>query len=232
MIRFAYISSFVLYALIMTSVPGVIPAQAADLYVKPKSYESKQQPASPNEEVLELLDEAPPVEEPQPEPKTINDFSNAFYRNCLKQQHPLLKEDGLKMMCACTAAQIPATMSVENMRAMQNNDAEGKLQRSRMIMFVYTPCIEYPTKALILDQCLGNEEIRSTMKNHQKVCECLGENMGKFMREEAPKYVQKALRRNPDNLDPLGMMLQSPLYDERSRHFMQRCVYKHVLSRQ
>ncbi len=215
-----------------------LDVHAADLFVKPNSDESEQATPSPSapspeqqDDVLDLLGESPSVEALQAEPKaqTINDFANAYYKNCMKQQDPILQGESLGMMCACTAAKVSDTMSVKNMQAMQNNDAEGKLQRSRMLMFVYTPCIEYPTQALITNQCLNNEGVRSSMKNYQRVCECLGDGMAKFMREKAPKYIEAAIRRNQNDLDPLKHLMQSRVFDEQSQYHMRSCINKHVL---
>ncbi|USO06346.1 MAG: hypothetical protein H6859_03930 [Rhodospirillales bacterium] len=215
---------------------GVESAMAADLFVKPKSKQPVQEkPADPilpekgqDDALLKLLDKAPPVQAPEAVPQTINEFANAYYKNCMNKQHPVLDSENLQTLCACTAAKIPGVMSVKDMRAMQNDDDEGRLQRSRMLLFVYTPCIEYPTRALIINQCLNTPDVQNTIKNYQRVCTCLGDGMAQFMREKAPKYVEVALNRNPDTLDPLGMLMKSKAYEQESRYYLQRCIQKHV----
>ncbi|MEZ5919023.1 MAG: hypothetical protein R3D66_03620 [Alphaproteobacteria bacterium] len=53
----------------------------------------------------------------------------------------------LQMMCACTSSKIPDVMTIQQMQALQTDTEEGQFQRNRMMMFVYAPCIEYPTRA-------------------------------------------------------------------------------------
>ena len=206
----------------------VTTAHAADIWVKKEDPTKEEAAPQQDQELLELLDEAPaPAEKPAPEPQSINDFANVYYKNCLAQDHPTLKEDQLTMLCACTAANIPGTMTVQNMRDMQTNTAEGQTQRARMLMFVYTPCIEFPTKALVMQQCLSDPKVKSGMKHYYKVCDCLSDGMAKFMKERAPKTVETALNRNKTDLDPLRLLLESPAFEEESKYHMTTCVQTH-----
>lgn len=206
------------------------PGLAADLYVKPQARSAPPSSAqSSQDELKAFLDQKnAPDQGQRSAPRDINEFANAYYNNCLKKQHPLLDADSQEDLCACTAANIPQTMSVENMKAMQNADDEGRLQRSRMLMFVYTPCIEYPTRSLILNQCLNNPDVAGKIKNYQQICSCLGDGMAEFMRDEAPRFIENEIRKNPDSVDPLGYMMRTPLYQNRSEYYLRQCIRKYV----
>lgn len=206
-------------------------AQAADIFNRhPSSQPKTQEPVKPsNEEVLELLDEAPRVQEAEPEPESIEDFANRYYKNCNKQQHPYLNKDDLKLLCGCTSAKIPESMTVKQMRDMQAGGSEGQLQRARMMLFVYTPCIRYPTRSLVMDRCLNNPQVRGSMKNYRKVCGCLADNMADYMDKEAPKAMETALTRNMTDLDPLGALMNSRGFEEYSEFYMKECISKHEL---
>ncbi len=196
--------------------------------------EPVQAPLEPQErEILELLDEAPEITDtvPEKEPQTINDFANQYYKNCLRQDHPILKGESLEMMCGCTSAQIPDNMTVKQMKDMQENTADGQHQRSRMLLFVYTPCIQYPTKALIHDKCVNNPEVQTSMKHYKKVCECLSDGMAQFMKEKAPKYIQSSLHRNSADMDPLRTLMESRVFEEQSQYHMRKCVQTHEFAR-
>lgn len=215
---------------------AALNAHAADIFNKhPSSNTPKADPLNPktqsqdNGEVLDLLDEAPAPSKSEEEPETIEDFANRYYRNCMQQDHPYLEKDDLTLLCGCTSAEIPKSMTVKQMKDMQTGGEEGQLQRARMMMFVYTPCIRYPTRALVLDQCANNPQVRSTMKNYMRVCGCLADSMGDYMDKNAPKAMQTALTRNITDLDPLGSLMQSKGFEEYSQYYMRECIRKHEL---
>ena len=203
-------------------------AQAADIFNRPSSAQTESTKPT-NEEMLELLDEAPRVQETEPEPESIEDFANRYYKNCNKQQHPYLNKDDLKLLCGCTSAKIPESMTVKQMKDMQAGGSEGQLQRARMMLFVYTPCIRYPTRSLVLDRCLNNPQVRGTMKKFREVCGCLADNMADYMDKEAPKAMETALTRNMTDIDPLGTLMNSRAFEEYSEFYMKECISKHEL---
>lgn len=162
-------------------------------------------------------------------PQTIGDKANLYYQSCIKQKHPLLKGEMLGLFCGCTSAKMTEVMTPEQITTMGEDSVEGQYQRNRMTLFIYTPCIEYPTKALILDQCLNNKEARKGMRNPKKTCGCLAEGMGKYMREKAPKTIERALMVNAGDIDPLRVLLESPDFDSKTQYLMRACVAEHEL---
>ena len=212
---------FVVLVLALSMISGIAFAQ--DLFVR------KDKTPEPKSELEELLDEAPDpaASEVMPEPQTINDFANQYYKNCTSQQHPVLKDENLELLCGCTSAQIPQQMTVEGMKALNEDSNEGKLQRGRMLLMVYAPCIQYPTYALVYNQCVQNPQIQTAIANYKKVCDCLGNGMGAFMKKRAPQHIEGALRRDIDNIDPLRDLLDSYAFEETSQYHMKRCIKEH-----
>ena len=207
----------------------VSTAHAANVWVNKNETTKKE--TQQNEELLELLDEAPaPVKKSRPEPQNITQFANAYYKNCLKQGHPALDENGLNMLCACTSANISKNMTVQNMRDMQTNSAEGHTQRARVMMFSYAPCIEHPAKLLVTQQCLKDLQARATEKNYYEVCDCQGNGVAEFMRERMPRTIESGLNRNLANFDPLNLLLQSTAFEQESQYHRNRCAQKYRFS--
>lgn len=163
---------------------------------------------------------APP---PSPEQSAIG---NQLFANCIAQDHPILKGDDKELFCGCTSAKAMDVMSPQNIKDMNTDNAEGRMQRNRMLMFVYAPCISYPTRALILNSCLDKKEL----KNPKGTCVCLADGMSDFIQIEAPGVIQHALKRNPKNLDPMQFLLESSKYKSKQHQVMIRCVskYEHV----
>ena len=191
---------------------------------------SKKEAKQTQDEVLELLDEAPPVEAtpaPVAEPQTINEYANLYYKNCVQQDHPILKGEPLELQCGCVSAQIPQNMTVKQMREMEENTTEGNLQRSRMMLFVYMPCTEYSMKAITQNKCLNDPDIKSRMKYYRRVCECISDEMAQFMKNEAPKRIESAMRRGGTDIDPLVTIMGYPVFEEKSQHYKRKCVERH-----
>lgn len=172
-----------------------------------------------------------PENEPPETPADINDFANTYYENCMKTRHPVIMGEHLQMMCACTASKIPDVMTVQQMQALQTDTDEGQFQRNRMMMFVYAPCIEYPTRALVEDSCMSNPQVKTAIRHYPKVCKCLGDHMAETMARQAPNAIEKAIKRNPKDLDPLGVLVNSKNFELHSRSHMKECLLRYELGR-
>lgn len=218
--------TILLTAFICAMMAAPSPASATQLFVKKKPAAETPGKAPPQPSIPELKDETPLAEhekEPPPE-ATIEDFANRYYQNCAAQQHPILQGESKELLCGCTAAQLPKAMTVDQVREMQEDTPEGQFQRNRMMMFVYAPCIEHPTRALVLDQCMNDIKVRSAMKNFKTVCGCLADKMASYMKERAPTAIETSIRQNQTDTDPLRTLLESPAFDEMSRAKMSECI--------
>jgi len=190
-------------------------AFAQDIFLKPNKSQ---------EEVIDKLLQ----DEVKPEAlKTANDYANQYFQNCLQTDHPYLKGKDLELLCGCTSAKFSEVMTPQNVQAMQHNTPEGQHQRNRVLMFVYAPCIEYPTRAMILSECLSKPQTQHLMKNPSSTCKCLADGVAEDMAELAPQYIESSIRRNPENLDPLGLLMNSEAFEKRSIYHSRLCLSKH-----
>lgn len=223
------LSVFVLCVLLILPVS----AGAQDVFVKkPSKAGSVEHPVAPYDGPVPTPEEAAPPpspaakqEEQAPAPEaTIDDYANRYYENCRAQKHPILQGENLELLCGCTASQLPKAMTIEQVRQMQEDSADGQYQRNRMMLFVYAPCIEHPTRALVLDQCMNDPKVQAGIKNYKTVCNCLADNMATFMKERAPATIENAIKFNEKDVDPLRKLLESPAFDETSRSKMGECI--------
>jgi len=209
-------SLHLLLALCIYALPVAAHAQNPDLF-------DRQQTAPPTE-LEELLGEVPEEGTTQEVPTSVEEFANQYYSNCLRQDHPNLEGKSLEVLCACTAAKFPEEMTLEQTLEMQRRTNNGKLQRLRFMEFIYSPCIRFPTAEIVQTQCLEDEEIRRKYRNEKAICACTAEKMGDFMNRKAPGYVDLAVRRNLDNIDPLKLLLGSKQFDRQTAYEMRYCV--------
>lgn len=210
-------------------------ASATELFVRPAGSKPavKEEPAPvPEEQAAPLKDpsavpDVPELKEPEPqvaEPKSIGEMANTYFRNCLAQEHPMLDAENKQLMCGCTSAKIPEVMTLEQMKEMANDTPEGLEQRNRMMLFVYTPCIEYPTRAMVLYRCLDDPKLKALLGNTQPMCSCLAGNMASFMREKAGPVIELAIRNNEKDIDPLRKLMESRAYEINEHQTLQGCM--------
>ena len=151
-------------------------------------------------------------------------LANSYYENCLLENHPVLTPASKNILCACTSAKLSEEMTPPQIKAMFEEGPAGDEARNRMLMFVYAPCMEYPVRDLITQNCMGNPEVAKTASEPTALCECLGNQMGAYMAEKGPVVIEMALRTNPDSLDPLGNFFNSYAFQAQSRQHMSDCI--------
>ena len=136
----------------------------------------------------------------------------------------MLDAENKQLMCGCTSAKIPDIMTLEQMKAMANDTPEGLEQRNRMMVLVYTPCIEYPTRAMVLYRCLPDPKLQAVVGDTGPICNCLADNMAMFMRVRAPRTIESALRHNQKDLDPLRLLMESKGYETAETQTLNGCL--------
>lgn len=163
-------------------------------------------------------------------PKTFNnptDYANAYYGNCVKQEHPILKGEDLKLLCGCTSVKFAENMTPEQVRAMREDSAAGQQQRNRLLIFVYAPCMQTPIRALILDECMKSTPNKFMMKDQPATCKCLADGVSADLQKEAPRMIEESIRTNPQAIDPLATLLNSRAFENRQKYHSKVCIQKH-----
>ncbi len=246
------LKKLVLICFMIAMIPAI--AGAADIFVRPKTelpegtvkpYDAPdktplvqkaapapvappvQEQAAPAAEAPSATPNIPELQAPEQtpvEPQNIEEMANTYYRNCMAKQHPMLDGENQQLLCGCTSAKIPEVMTFDQMKAMGEDTPEGLEQRNRMMLLVYTPCIEYPTRSMVLYRCLDNGQLKAVVGNTQPICSCLANNMALFMREKAGPAIELAIKRNQKDIDPLGMLMQSRGYERAETQTLHGCM--------
>ncbi len=203
-------------------------AQAGDVFIK--KHKSEEEAVQEDmEDALGLKDES---EETPPEQLGRKELANQYFHSCMTKEDPVMSKFSQEMLCGCTAAKMQETMLLDDIRAMFTNTKEGAFQRSRVMAFIYVPCMEYPVHDLIYNDCRGNEQIRGSLKNYDRVCKCLAENMSVYITENGTKILGGTNRNgipNPEALvqNTLADFMSSESYEIKAQYYTTTCVQKH-----
>lgn len=152
-------------------------------------------------------------------------FAKAYYLNCKKQNQNALKPDTQELLCSCSAANLQAgKMSIAEIKQMRENTPVGQEMRNKMLVEIYAPCIEFPTHDLIKGSCLSDPKIKVATKNPAALCGCMADKVSRHLADNAQEIIRSELEKNPNNLDPLGIFLNSATYEQQSRQALMACV--------
>lgn len=171
-------------------------------------------------EIEELLGTAKPKKEPQ----SIQDFANLHYLNCTQTQHPILAGEDLERACACTKDKFRENMDLNQIREMQNNTKEGQYQQSRMLLFVYAPCIKFPLQMMLSIQCMNNTKNKYLMKNQPNTCGCIATRVSKAATDLIPQYIETAIKLRIDLSRPFDILVRPVHIDSYLSSHTSQCL--------
>jgi hypothetical protein len=228
--------TFLIIALVVAF--AAFPALAADIFNKPVKDNALPDvpPAARQQEAptpAPQLQQMPsPQTAPQAEKESIESFAKRYNENCLKKKNEILKGDDLRMLCACTASKLQEKMTVAEVETMTTDTPEGQVQRNRMVTDVYAPCMEYPSRALLMNQCASyQEKLKKTAGgqsiNGEAICGCLAQNMAAYVALNAQPILAQKLAANPADMDPLGAFLNSQEYQAQVNATFSGCIQQH-----
>ena len=160
-----------------------------------------------------------------------NDVTNAFFEGCIEKPDPIMNQEDQLGMCACMAAQLPGTMTLE-----EYNLAGGKVQKyskeyhdawRKMVTFVYGPCLEFPVKVLERQNCMNNVGFHSLVTDVYATCECTARKVASYTSLNAPDLLAAVMHFNPHYEDPLQPLLESPEFMTVQQESLRECMVKY-----
>jgi len=158
--------------------------------------------------VLALL--IPPSAQAQNVSKSV---ANSYYNNCLAQEGPVSAQTQ-ELLCACTAAQMQQSMTVEDIKAMNQNNQTGRNALNKMLINVYAPCMEYPAKEHYMNVCLSNPDTQRLSNNPQALCNCMSTEVANYLKANARTVFEEILDRNPNVTDPMQALTNDPQFTQ------------------
>ena len=152
------------------------------------------------------------------------DMANNYYGSCMAKTTEGMSAESQKLLCACTAANMMNNMSVEDVKAMAQQDQNGRNATNKMVVDVYAPCIEYPAKEYYYNTCISNPQTAQMSKNPQGLCTCLGNEMASYLKANSRAVFQDLLMRNPAMVDPMSALTSDPKFQQFAQNKLLGCV--------
>lgn len=154
--------------------------------------------------------------------------ANSYYASCRENAAATemrFSPAAQDMFCACTAAQLTQNFTIEDMQVMtdpQNPNAREAL--NRMIVQVYAPCMEEPTREYHYNSCVGNPQVSRLNGNPEQLCRCAADSIAAHLKQNGPRQFQEILARDPNVVDPMQALYDDPAFRSFAQSQLLGCV--------
>lgn len=140
--------------------------------------------------------------------------ANNYYANCVTQaaqSEQRFSKQAQELFCACTSARLSqGVFSLEDMKAMTDtNNPNARQSMNKMIVNVYAPCMDEPTREYHYNTCVANPQVDRLGGNKEQLCRCASDQIAAHLRTNGAKQFQDILARDPNIADPM-----QALYDD------------------
>ena len=144
------------------------------------------------------------------------EMADAYYKSCVSKERPKqLSEESHKALCACTASKMLENMTTDDVQDLSSQEqAVARDALNYMIVAVYAPCMEQPTKDHYYYTCKSNPKTRLITKNSNIMCECIANKVSNYIGKNGPAIFEDILTRNPNIQDPMGALESDPVFQD------------------
>jgi len=142
------------------------------------------------------------------------EMADKYLESCTAKERPeQLSEQSHKALCACTASKMLENMTTEDVIDLSNEDpAIARDALNYMLVTVYAPCMEQPTKDHYYHTCRSNPQTRLITTEPREMCECIADRVSDYIAKNGPEILADILTRNPNVQDPMGALENDPVF--------------------
>lgn len=167
-----------------------------------------------------LIGIAPASAAPSGTPLT-NDMVSKYYAQCLvaSDKEGTMTPESSKSYCACTSGQMKNWIAQEDIKAMSGQDQAARNVINKVLINVNAPCTRFPIHDMVYKECLSKSMAQGT-------CECLSNGIGTYLQDQSESLMGKILAANPNAVNPLGEIMNSPEYQKQEKAIAMSCIAK------
>jgi hypothetical protein len=115
--------------------------------------------------------------------KTVKDYANLYYKNCVAYNPDLEMNDYIQSQCACAAATMPDLLTLPETRAMFDPRNTDVYPFTRFILLGYNDCLPETVRDVVYDKCLKSEFGGRRMKARKNTCVCIADGLKNYVTE-------------------------------------------------
>lgn len=149
--------------------------------------------------------------------------ANAYFDACKAQPDPRFSAKTQEVFCACTASKYMETLTVEDVVAMGEQNQNGRNATNKMIIQVYAPCMQYPTRDYHYQSCISDGKVK-ILGNPQKVCGCAADHVANHLKTNGQGLFSNILRTNPNVVDPMQALYDDAQFQAFAKSKLMGCI--------
>lgn len=153
--------------------------------------------------------------------------ANTYFSNCVAQKsQQSFSPEAQEMLCACTAARMAQFFSMEDMATMTNPQSEPAAQRgafNKMLINIYAPCMEEPTREFHYNACMTNPQT-AQYGDPATICRCMADAVAAHIQVHGPSIFEDLVARNPNITDPMTALTEDPSFQTFAQSKLLGCL--------
>lgn len=152
--------------------------------------------------------------------------SRNYFNNCLQERDPRMSKASQEEFCACTAATMEQSFTMEELQTMHEQEQESRDMVDKLLLEVYVPCMSYPVRDMIEMQCLDDPKVTALELKGDRgtLCDCMGVSTGTWFSAEGGALMAALIADNPEMSDPLVPVMDSRAFQNKAYEFLMKCV--------
>ena len=151
--------------------------------------------------------------------------ANTYYQTCMSRDDTRLSDETQDAMCSCTSARLMVAMNIEDIGAMKAEPGPGRTAYNKMMMDVYGPCLEYPIKEQLYNECMSDRKIKNfALRDQNALCRCTSEKTALPLSTEGTEMMRTMLQRRPNLVDPMDSVLNDQGFREQAYNNLYSCL--------
>lgn len=146
---------------------------------------------------------------------TVTDLANHYYQRCVKEPVSPGSEQSQTFFCGCLSSRMAEHMDTESVRNLFQNEIPDTHARDMMAALIYIPCANEGLEMLMTQTCVSGTILRKNLKNPFSVCECIGDRMADYLRENGDRLMKEEIIRQSSRIGNIQDLMDSLMKDKR-----------------
>ncbi|NQZ14488.1 MAG: hypothetical protein HRT94_06680 [Alphaproteobacteria bacterium] len=152
------------------------------------------------------------------------EIANNYFINCKSQTDPRFSAASQEIFCACTAANMVQSYTLEDMQNASRPDEIGRAAANKLIINVYAPCIQFPAREYHYNSCVQNPQTKILGGDPQKLCACTAERVAAHIQQNAQSMFSQILAVNPTIADPMQALYSDNNFQKTAQAQLMACL--------